>query len=236
MSRYLGGFGEHAELAFVGTATLAIALCAPASAVYILGGAIFGLVRGAQLGAVAALLASTLAFWIARSTFGAPAARFVAKRARLDRFERALTERPLWLLLLIRLSLLLPIGPVSYALGVTRVRFRYFVLSSPALLPTVVLYSYAGHIAESLLGRSGERATWEWVVLASGFVATLVVAVWIGRAAHRALGREPSAEAEKLASPRRDERDERDDLEAHTSVPHTARFARSARVCASRSD
>ena len=174
-------------VAFVVLGAIAIAVCAPASLLYITGGMMFGLWRGLLLCSAAAVLGSTLAFLIARSVFGERVGRMFARSARLDRFEHALSDRGLWLLMLLRLSLLAPIGPVSYALGVMRISLRTFLLAMPAAVPSVLVYVYAGHIARGLMNGRGTREPWEWVVLGAGFLATVLVTVWVGRAAQRAL-------------------------------------------------
>jgi len=183
--------GGWAELGFGALAALAIALCAPASLIYLTGGMVFGVLRGLLLGCAAGALGSAAAFWIARTALGARAARMLSRSARLDRFERALSERPLWLTMLLRLSLFIPIGPLSYALGLSRVPTRTFLATSWALAPAVLTYAYAGDVAREALG-AGQRARepWEWALLALGLVATAGAAILIGRAAARALSRD----------------------------------------------
>lgn len=187
VGRWLERLGAYVPFAFVGLGALAIAVCAPASLVYVTGGMLFGVWRGLLLCSAAAMLGSTIAFFVARSVLGARIGRLIARSARLDRFERALSSRGLWFVALLRLSLLAPIGPVSYALGVMRISVRSFVWAMPALVPPVLVYVYAGHIARGLVDGRGAREAWEWVVLGAGFAATALVTVWIGRAAQRAL-------------------------------------------------
>jgi uncharacterized membrane protein YdjX (TVP38/TMEM64 family) len=192
---WLDALGPFAAPGFAVGSGIALALCAPASLLYVAGGTIFGLVDGVLLGTAAAVLGTCLAFAIARTTFGARAARAIARNARLERFEQALSERGLWLVVLLRLSVLFPIGPVSYALGVMRIPVRHFMLALPAVVPSVVLYTYAGHLARGLWSGARAREAWEWSVLGLGFAATALVTVWIGRAATRALDRRASVPA-----------------------------------------
>jgi uncharacterized membrane protein YdjX (TVP38/TMEM64 family) len=187
LNRGLQMFGHYVPIAFVAIGALAIMLCAPASLLYITAGMIFGLWPGVLLCAAAAMVGSTSAFFIARSVFGERVGRMFARSARLDRFEQALSDRGLWLVTLLRLSLLAPIGPVSYALGVMRIPLSSFWLAMPAVVPSIVVYVYAGHIARGLSSGRGTREIWEWVVLGLGFAATALVTLWVGKAAQSAL-------------------------------------------------
>ena len=179
-------FGPYLPFGFVLIGALAIIVCAPASLLYVTGGMIFGLWRGALLCSAAAMIGSTAAFFIARSVLGERVGRMFARSARLDRFEQALSDHGLWLVTLLRLSVIAPIGPVSYALGVMRISLKSFLLAMPTVVPSVLVYVYAGHIARGLInGRT--REPWEWAMLGLGFVATALVTIWIGKAAQRAL-------------------------------------------------
>jgi uncharacterized membrane protein YdjX (TVP38/TMEM64 family) len=194
--------GGWAAPAFVVLGGVALAACAPSSLLYITGGMVFGFAQGTLLGTSAALLGSTAAFFIARSAFGEHVARALARRARLARFERSLTEHGLWLTILLRLSIVFPIGPVSYAIGLTRIPVRYFLASTPAMLPTIFTYAYAGDLARGLFGaQQRTRAPWEWVLLGLGVAATCGAAWLLARAASRALANHAQpAQAGKAAS------------------------------------
>jgi len=52
-------------------------------------------------------------------------------------------------------------------------------LTLPAVVPSVVLYTYAGHIARGMFGGGRAREAWEWVVLGLGFAATALVATYV---------------------------------------------------------
>ncbi|HKU37118.1 MAG TPA: amidoligase family protein [Polyangiales bacterium] len=188
--RMLRELGTWGELGFVAGGALAVAVCAPASLLYITGGMVFGVAEGTLLGAAAGAIGSALAFMIARSALGKRVAQTLSRRTRLDRFERALSERPLRILLLLRLSLLFPIGPVSYALGLSRIKVSQFLATSPALLPAVLTYAYAGSLARDVFGaQQHAREPWEWALLGVGLLATIGAAWLVGRAATRALSR-----------------------------------------------
>jgi len=179
-----GAWGEL--LCVIGSALL-IALCAPASLIYMTAGMVFGAKWGTLWAALGALLGSSSAFFIARTALGERVSRLLARSARLERFGDAIKERGLWLTLLLRLSLIVPIGPVSWALGSMRTRTRDFVLTSPAVLPAVLMYVYAGDLAGSWgSAQARERAAWEWALVFMGLLATIGAAWLLARAASSA--------------------------------------------------
>jgi hypothetical protein len=65
------------------------------------------------------------------------------------------------------------------------------------LIPAVLTYAYAGHLARDVLGaQEHARQWWEWLLLGVGLIATAGAAWLVGRAATRALARQaPQAAA-----------------------------------------
>jgi uncharacterized membrane protein YdjX (TVP38/TMEM64 family) len=191
--------GAWGELACVAGSALLISVCGPASLIYMTAGMVFGAKWGTLWAGLAAVLGSTSAFLIARTAFGERVSRLFARSARLGRFEQAIKERGLWLTLLLRLSLIAPIGPVSYALGSMRTRTRDFLVTSPAVLPAVFAFVYAGELAGSFgTTLERERAPWEWVLLGVGLLATIGAAWLLARAAGTA--RRPGAHPRSAAA------------------------------------
>jgi uncharacterized membrane protein YdjX (TVP38/TMEM64 family) len=79
--------------------------------------------------------------------------------------------------LLLRLSPLFPFNLLNYALGLTRVRLRDFVLASlPGMLPGTLLYVYLGSLVTSVSqltsGQRPDSGPWGRVLFWGGLVAT----------------------------------------------------------------
>ncbi|MEZ0227519.1 MAG: TVP38/TMEM64 family protein, partial [Planctomycetota bacterium] len=94
--------------------------------------------------------------------------------------------------LLLRLSPVFPFTVLNYALSVTKVSFRQFLLATwLGTLPGTVMYVYLGTALRSLAESvSGDRTTTpaERVFFVAGLIATVVATVVITRIARRALG------------------------------------------------
>ena len=100
------------------------------------------------------------------------------------------------LVLLARLSPLIPYNLLNYALSVTSVRFRDYLLATwLGMLPATVLYVYTGSIAKSLADPKSAPSWAAGSLLAIGFVATAALTLLIARHATRALSERLAAES-----------------------------------------
>ena len=78
--------------------------------------------------------------------------------------------------------------PTNFVMGLTRLRFRDFVLGSwLGLIPGCLLGAYLGNIAGDVLLRDGskQRSLGEWLLMAVGLLATVAVAIHAGRVLNR---------------------------------------------------
>lgn len=176
------------------------------AAVLVVPGSVLTLGTGFLLGPGWGLLVISIG-----STLGATAAFLVGRklgrdwvRERLGGHERlsgvdgAIEREGLKVVLLLRLSPLIPYNALNYALSLTGVSLRDYVIGSwLGMLPGTVLYVALGAGARSLAAAmtgAGER-TEAWIALgAAGLVAT-AAAVWlVARAARRALAVRTEAE------------------------------------------
>ena len=86
---------------------------------------------------------------------------------------------------------LFPFNLLNYALGLTRVRLRDYVIAHLGMLPGTLLYVYygrlAGAVAEVASGVQTERNAGYYAVLGLGLVATIVVTTIVTRIATRTL-------------------------------------------------
>jgi uncharacterized membrane protein YdjX (TVP38/TMEM64 family) len=92
---------------------------------------------------------------------------------------------------LLRLSPAFPFSFMNYALGLTGIRFRDYLLASVGMLPGTVLYVYygklAGDVAALASGVAPERDAGYYAVLALGLAATVAVTALVARIASRTL-------------------------------------------------
>lgn len=191
---WVDGLGPWGPVAFILGYAAATVGFVPGSALTLLGGAVFGIVRGALYVFIGALLGTVLAFLAARYLVRPSVERRVAGNPRFARLDRAIGEQGRKVVFLLRLSPVIPFNLLNYALGVTRVRLADYVLASVGMIPGTLLYVYYGKVAGEVAALAGgtamERGAGYYGVLTLGLVATVAVTVVVSRMARRALNEE----------------------------------------------
>ena len=185
------GLGPWAAIAFIGFYAVATVAWVPGSVLTLASGAIFGLARGTLFTLVGATLGATLAFLVSRHLARGALERRIGADPRLAAMDEAVGREGPRLIFLLRLSPAFPFTLMNYALGLTAVRLRDYVMASAVgMAPGTFMYVYAGfaagQVAMSASG-AGERGAGEYVILAVGLLATVAVTVFVTRIARRAL-------------------------------------------------
>ncbi len=183
--------GFWGQAAFVGLYALACVLFLPGSVLTLGAGAAFGLGRGFVLVSIASTLGASLSFltgrfllrdWVARKLKSVPA---------FDAISAAVGTEGWKVVLLTRLSPVLPFNLLNYAYGLTSVSFGEYVLASwIGMMPGTFLYVYLGSAAgEAARAGAGAktRSPLEWTLFGVGLAATALAAWLVGRTAKRAL-------------------------------------------------
>ena len=154
----------------------------PGSLLFMSGGYLFGFVWGGVLAAVATPLAASAAFYVGATVARKQVAQLVADNPRFNAIDRAIDEKGWLIVLLTRLSMVLPYNVLNYAYSVTRVRQGdYFSATALGMLPPVLLFVYIGAAAnniDALTNSSGLPEPWGKVVLFAG-VGLLAAAMFI---------------------------------------------------------
>jgi uncharacterized membrane protein YdjX (TVP38/TMEM64 family) len=169
-------------------ALVALVGVVPASLLGIAAGAIYGIALGFALSASGVMVGALGAFWLARS-FARPLIAALLS-TRLARLDAALTEEGLRLVCLLRVSPVLPFSITSYALGLSGVSTRAYIIGTVASLPALLGYVAIGALGAAGVGAAGFGAAnvggagaIRDVLLAVGAVATALLAVHLARAA-----------------------------------------------------
>ena len=178
---------------FVAYVVAAVALL-PGSLLTLAAGFVYGPGVGLLVASPASVTAATLAFLLGRTALRDRIERKVRQSRKAELIQQAVGREGFKLVLLLRLSPLIPFNLLNYALGLSPVRLTTYVLASMVgMLPGTALYVYLGSLAPaaaqlSAAGDAGGSLTAAFYV--GGLVATVLVVVFATRAAKRALAAE----------------------------------------------
>lgn len=185
------GFGLY-----LGVYVVATVLLVPGSVLTLGAGFAYGVIGGVALVFPGAMLGATFAFILGRTLARDWIAERVKSSPRFDVIDRAIGSEGFKVVLLLRLSPVVPFSLLNYSLGLTRVRLRDYVAASAiGMVPGIVLYVYLGSLITSAAqlterGAMPDGGVARQLLFWGGLVATLVVTVWITRVARRALRQE----------------------------------------------
>ena len=148
LKHYILSFGALSAVAFITIYSLKpVLLIIPTSLFSILAGNIFGPWYGLTLSMVSSFLVATLAFFLAKKL----GKNFVDRlmKGKAPEFDSNIEKHGLKVILLMRLSFIFPVDALSYAAGLTSMRYREFILGTVAgILPEMVAYSFIGESFE----------------------------------------------------------------------------------------
>lgn len=183
---WLLAFGPAGAGFFALIFILATVILAPDWPFSVLAGLVYGM-WGVPVVIVAATIAASLAFLAARYLARERVRRLVERRPAFAAVDRAVAEEGWKIVLLLRLSPLVPFNLQNYVFGVTGVPFRHYVPATLAgIAPATAVYVYLGMMGKAAAeGESGGAL--KWILLAIGLLATAAVAVLIARKAKAAL-------------------------------------------------
>jgi uncharacterized membrane protein YdjX (TVP38/TMEM64 family) len=187
----LARLGPWGPAAFIALYVAAAVTLAPAFFLTVAAGAIFGVWKGsvivfvgASLGASAVYgLVSPLAHsrWLAR----------IARDSRVAAVRSAVAGEGVWVMFLLRLSPLVPYNLLNYALALSGVRYRDFVVALFGMIPAIIMYAYygkvVGDVAVLAAGVAPPKGFAYYALMAVGLAATVLATTLIARAARRAV-------------------------------------------------
>lgn len=170
----------------------ATVLMIPGSIVTLMIGAIYGPWLGTALVSPASVLGATLAFLLGRNVFRASIEKKMEGSPKFTALQVAMEKEGFKILTLVRLSPIFPYTLVNYAFGLTRVKLSHYVLGSfLGMLPGTLMYVYLGAAVGDITKLKEEGVQQEGalgdVFFWGGLAATVVVTIFVTRAAKRAL-------------------------------------------------
>lgn len=194
LAEYIRGAGATGVAVFVLVYIASTVAMIPGSVLTLIAGFAYGPLWGLLLVSPTSVAAATAACLLGRHAFRDWARRRLERAPRLDAIIAAVEREGLKLVLLLRLSPLIPFNLLNYTLGLSRIRLRDYVLGSwIGMFPATAMYVYLGSLAGTLatLGRSATEASpLRTTLYVAGLAATVAVVAITSRAARKAIAGE----------------------------------------------
>lgn len=130
---------------------VATAVFLPGSVSMMVGGYLFGLTAGMFYAALAIPLGAQCAFFVGRWFGQRWVQQKIAANNKLTMVVSALRQKAFLIILLTRLSLVIPFNVLNYLYGATSVRAAtHFAATAVGMLPAIALYVYLGTLTRDL--------------------------------------------------------------------------------------
>ena len=153
----------------------------PASLLGVAAGVLYGLPAGFALSGASTLGGALLAFALSRSVFRPAVTRFMAGRTRLRQFDQLISRDGWRFACLLRVSPVMPFALTSYALGLSSISLRDYLVGTLAAMPALFGYVLLGALAGTGVAAQASGGPLGGWLLAVGLVATLVLTLRIGQ-------------------------------------------------------
>ncbi|AJA47415.1 hypothetical protein CPAST_c13160 [Clostridium pasteurianum DSM 525 = ATCC 6013] len=144
LKNYILSYGSFAAVIFVVIYSIKpVVLVIPTSLLSILAGNVFGPMYAFLLSMTGCFFSASLAFWLAH-ILGKP---FVDKilRGKAFKLDSGIEKHGFLIMLLMRLSFVFPYDPLSYAAGLTKMKYTDFILGTMlGIIPEMLSYSFMG--------------------------------------------------------------------------------------------
>lgn len=153
---------------------------------------VLAIVVGTVVVSASSVVGASLAFILGRSVTRDWVAGRIENHGRFQRLDEAIKKEGFKIVLLLRLSPIMPFNVLNYVLGLTSVRLRdYIIASAIGMLPATALFVYAGSVTHTFAAAAAgqaELSTSHYVLPALGLCASLVLVMLLARIAGKALG------------------------------------------------
>ena len=187
----LAQLGPWAPVLFVLLYVVSAVTLAPSFLLTVAAGAMFGVWRGSLLVFVGAVLGASAAYAVSVRLTRLPFLAWLDRDPRVMVVRRAVAGEGARVQFLLRLSPLVPFNLLNYALGLSQVKYRDFLLATVGMIPAIVMYTYygkvVGDVAALAAGIAPPRGVEYYTLLTIGLITTIVATTMITRAARRAI-------------------------------------------------
>ncbi|GJQ13442.1 hypothetical protein GpartN1_g5233.t1 [Galdieria partita] len=201
---WIESFGPLASVVYGSLYFLLEVVCLPAFPLTVAAGYLFGFWKGLVTVSLAGTCASGVSFLLSRYTLRTIVQKVSKRYERFKTIDRAISRQGFKIVLLLRLSPILPFAISNYLYGLTSIPFGPYILASwLGMLPGTTLYVYGGYVGRSvtLSMNSGIELHSEWfqqpLMIGVGILVSLGVLSQISQLATEVLNAEEKQTVDK---------------------------------------
>jgi uncharacterized membrane protein YdjX (TVP38/TMEM64 family) len=186
---WLKSLGFWSIPAFISVYLLATLVGLPAIFFFLGAGSLFGFAKGFLIVSLADTLSAAICYGVGR-TFGRKAIKkWIGQRPRFKQIDHAVSQKGWKIVLLTRLSPILPSNVINYGFSLTKIDFwHYLVFSWLGMLPVIGLYVYLGSMGTNLI--KGENNPSTMTLSFVGILATIILLFYMTKIATKVIGSE----------------------------------------------
>ena len=172
--------GPVGYLGFILIYIVSTVMMLPGSPLTFTAGALFGFWKGLILVSLSSTLGATCAFMVSRYLIRKSIEKRVLKNKKFQSIDNEINEQGWKIVILARLSPIIPFFLLNYALGITKIRFIHFIFASwIGMIPGTIVYVLMGNMGGAFI--NGKKSSFEWVLLGIGLIATILVTLLISK-------------------------------------------------------
>lgn len=185
---YVRGLGALGYFVYIVVYALCVVAFVPASILTLGAGAIFGFAGGTIVVVIGATIGATLAFLLARTVMRKRIEKMTATNAKFRALDRAIAAEGMKIVFLVRLAVVFPFTYINYAFGLTAIPLSRYVLATfLGIIPATAAFVFASSAATNAATSSTSSIT--KIVYIAGAIVAIIVSVFIGRIATKAITR-----------------------------------------------
>lgn len=178
---------------FIGIYVFATVLGIPSALLILIAGTLFGLFLGVISVSIADILGASACFLLGRTVGREWIQKRIAENPKFAELDKALAQKGWKIILLTRLSPIVPSNILNYGFSLTEIKFwQYFLFSWLGMIPVIVLYVYIGSMGASLATEGS--ITGQLALNFAGLAVTLVATIYTTRLAKSTLAAVSNAE------------------------------------------
>ncbi len=182
--------GFFAPLVFIPVFVILTVFFMPTVLLTLMAGALFGIPMGVAVVLIASLIGASGGFLAGRNLSRGWVSRKIVASPKVRALDNAVNKAGWKMVLLLRLSGILPFTILNYILGLSKISFkRYFLVSGIGMIPGALLYVYLGTLAGKIVFEktSAQKTSLEWVLVGFGFAVTLTIGIYSALVVKKAL-------------------------------------------------